>query len=67
MHINPNAPSCPPYTQIPVITAAELADADGILFGIPTRYGTAPAQLKALFDATGQLWQTGKLVGKTAG
>ena len=28
------------------------------------RYGIAPAQFKAFMDATGQLWQTGGLVGK---
>ena len=28
------------------------------------RYGIAPAQFKAFMDATGQLWQSGALVGK---
>ena len=44
----------------------ELADADGIIFGIPTRFGCMPAQLAAFFDATGGLWQKGALVGKPA-
>jgi NAD(P)H dehydrogenase (quinone) len=37
------------------------------LFGIPTRYGNFPAQFKAFWDATGQLWANGSLTGKYAG
>ena len=37
------------------------------MFGIPTRFGMAPAQMKALMDSTGGLWQQGALVGKPAG
>ena len=40
---------------------------DGILFGIPTRYGMMSAQMKAFFDSTGQMWAKGELVGKAAG
>ncbi|MCD7466780.1 hypothetical protein HAX54_003797 [Datura stramonium] len=46
---------------------AELADADGFLFGFPTRYGCMAAQMKAFFDSTGQLWREQKLAGKPAG
>ena len=42
-----------------VATAASLADYDGLMFGIPTRFGMAPAQVKALMDSTGGLWQKG--------
>jgi len=52
---------------IPTITTVQLAGADGIIFGVPTRFGVMPAQMKALFDSTGGLWMEGKLVGKTAG
>ncbi|KAJ6367035.1 hypothetical protein OIU77_003421 [Salix suchowensis] len=52
---------------IPEITAAELVNADGILFGFPTRYGCMAAQMKAFFDSTGQLWKEQKLAGKPAG
>ncbi|RYQ80309.1 hypothetical protein Ahy_Scaffold1g106808 isoform F [Arachis hypogaea] len=52
---------------IPVITAEELAAADGVLFGFPTRYGSMAAQMKAFFDSTGQLWKEQKLAGKPAG
>ncbi|XAR73895.1 NAD(P)H dehydrogenase (quinone) [Bertholletia excelsa] len=54
--------------EIPEITsAAELAAADGFLFGFPTRYGCMAAQMKAFFDSTGQLWKEQKLAGKPAG
>ncbi|KAI4793263.1 hypothetical protein E4T45_12590, partial [Aureobasidium sp. EXF-8846] len=36
-----------------------LEQYDGILFGIPTRYGNWPAQFKAFWDKTGGQWQTG--------
>jgi hypothetical protein len=34
---------------------------------IPRRYGSPPAQFKAFWDSTGQLWQKGSLLGKTGG
>jgi len=52
---------------IPEITAAELVNADGVLFGFPTRYGCMAAQMKSFFDSTGQLWKEQKLAGKPAG
>ena len=35
--------------------------------GVPTRFGTFPAQMKSFLDATGALWATGALAGKFAG
>ncbi|KAL5663776.1 hypothetical protein ACJX0J_023884, partial [Zea mays] len=53
---------------VPVIaSAAELQEADGVLFGFPTRYGAMAAQMKAFFDSTGSLWEAQKLAGKPAG
>lgn len=52
------------FAHIPVIQPQQLADADGILFGTPTRFGNMSAQMRALLDATGGLWQKGALVGK---
>ncbi|KAA8492788.1 Quinone-oxidoreductase QR2 [Porphyridium purpureum] len=43
-----------------------LVAVDGIMFGIPTRFGTMPAQMKAFFDGLGGLWAQGKLNGKMA-
>ncbi|RDX99399.1 putative NAD(P)H dehydrogenase (quinone) FQR1-like 2 [Mucuna pruriens] len=57
----------PKDDEVPEITAAELAAADGVLFGFPTRYGSMAAQMKAFFDSTGQLWKEQKLAGKPAG
>lgn len=57
----------PPKPNIPVITPDELAKFDAFLLGIPTRYGSMPAQWKAFWDSTGKLWQTGGLWGKYAG
>jgi len=57
----------PKDESIPVITAEELAGADGLLFGFPTRYGAMAAQMKAFFDSTGNLWREQTLSGKPAG
>lgn len=50
--------------DVPVATVEELAQADAIIFGTPTRFGNMCAQMRAFLDATGQLWQKNKLVGK---
>jgi len=52
------------FAQIPVIKPAQLAEADAIIFGTPTRYGNVCAQMQTLMDATGQLWAKGALTGK---
>ncbi|GME81031.1 unnamed protein product [Ambrosiozyma monospora] len=44
-----------------------LKEYDGIMFGIPTRFGNFPTQLKAFIDSTGGLWASGALYHKTAG
>ena len=50
--------------DIPIATVEELADADAIIFGTPTRFGNMCGQMRQFLDATGQLWATGALVGK---
>ncbi|CAM0138463.1 hypothetical protein VKS41_007076 [Umbelopsis sp. WA50703] len=57
----------PKQEDVPVITTEDLKAADGILWGIPTRFGSMPAQVKSFFDATGGLWQAGALAGKFTG
>ncbi|HWR06751.1 NAD(P)H:quinone oxidoreductase [Sporomusa sp.] len=52
------------FSHIPICTLDELADADAIIFGTPTRFGNMCGQMRQFLDATGQLWQQGKLVGK---
>ncbi|XP_021273551.1 probable NAD(P)H dehydrogenase (quinone) FQR1-like 2 [Herrania umbratica] len=62
-----NMKALPKDPEVPEIKAAELAEADGVLFGFPTRYGCMAAQMKAFFDSTGQLWKEQTLAGKPAG
>ncbi|KAI8063675.1 flavoprotein-like protein [Gilbertella persicaria] len=57
----------PPKPDIPIMTVEKLSEPDGILFGLPTRFGTMPAQMKTLLDASGALWAKGALAGKFAG
>ena len=57
----------PKDESIPVADPHTLPEADGILFGTPTRFGVMSSQMKALMDATGSLWMSGGLVGKPAG
>ncbi|KAJ2917062.1 hypothetical protein MD484_g3347, partial [Candolleomyces efflorescens] len=57
----------PPKPDYPIANPDTLTKYDGYLFGIPTRYGNMPAQLKAFWDATGYLWAQGALGGKYAG
>ncbi len=52
------------FAHIPVATVDDLATADAIIFGTPTRFGNMAAQMKALLDATGGLWMKGSLIGK---
>ncbi len=49
---------------VPVGTLDELAAADAVIFGTPTRFGNMCGQMRQFLDSTGQLWATGKLVGK---
>lgn len=52
------------FAHIPECTVEELAQADAIIFGTPTRFGNMIGQMRQFLDATGQLWATGALVGK---
>ena len=52
------------FAHIPVATPAQLAEADGIIFGTPTRFGNMAAQMRNFLDQTGGLWAKGALVGK---
>ncbi|MBZ4658475.1 MAG: flavoprotein WrbA [Desulfacinum sp.] len=50
--------------HVPVCTVEELAEADGIIFGTPTRFGNMCGQMRQFLDSTGGLWARGALVGK---
>lgn len=49
---------------VPIADPKKLGDADAVIFGTGTRYGSATAQMQTFFDATGGLWSSGALVGK---
>ena len=51
-------------SHVPVCTVDELASADAVIFGTPTRFGNMCGQMRQFLDATGQLWAQGALVGK---
>jgi NAD(P)H dehydrogenase (quinone) len=52
------------FSNVPVCTVEELASADAVIFGTPTRFGNMCGQMRQFLDATGQLWAQGALVGK---
>jgi NAD(P)H dehydrogenase (quinone) len=51
-------------SNVPICTLEELASADAVIFGTPTRFGNMCGQMRQFLDATGQLWAKGALVGK---
>ena len=52
------------FAHIPLCTVQELAEADAVIFGTPTRYGNMCGQMRQFFDATGGIWKARALVGK---
>ena len=50
--------------RVPLCTVDELAQADAVIFGSPTRFGNMCGQMRQFLDATGGLWVKGALVGK---
>ena len=48
----------------PVAKVEELADYDGIIFGVPTRFGNMVSQMRNFLDQTGGLWAKDAFVGK---
>jgi NAD(P)H dehydrogenase (quinone) len=52
------------FAHIPIAKPGDLADADAIIFGTPTRFGNMCAQMRNFLDQTGGLWARGALIGK---
>jgi NAD(P)H dehydrogenase (quinone) len=50
--------------HVPVCQVEDLAEAEAIIFGTPTRFGNMCGQMRQFLDGTGKLWMTGALVGK---
>jgi NAD(P)H dehydrogenase (quinone) len=45
-------------------SSADVAWADAVLCGTPTRFGNPSSQLKAFIDSLGVMWRRGELAGK---
>lgn len=52
------------FSHVPIIEPEQLAEADAIIFGTPTRFGNMAAQMRNFLDRTGGLWAKGALIGK---
>jgi len=52
------------FAHIPVARPEQLAEADAIIFGTPTRFGNMCAQMRNFLDQTGSIWAKGALIGK---
>jgi NAD(P)H dehydrogenase (quinone) len=52
------------FEDIPLIDIEELATADAVIFGTPTRFGNMCGQMRQFLDGAGPLWQKGALIGK---
>jgi len=52
------------FSHVPVCSVEELATADAVIFGTPTRFGNMCGQMRQFLDGTGGLWAKGALVGK---
>ncbi|MFO0801257.1 MAG: NAD(P)H:quinone oxidoreductase [Gemmataceae bacterium] len=52
------------FAHVPLADPRKLQEADAIVIGAPTRFGSVPAQLRAFLDNTGGQWASGALIGK---
>jgi NAD(P)H:quinone oxidoreductase type IV len=52
------------FSHVPFAKPEQLANADALLFGTPTRFGNMCAQMRNFLDQTGGLWMKNALVGK---
>jgi NAD(P)H:quinone oxidoreductase type IV len=52
------------FAHIPLAKPTQLAEADALIFGTPTRFGNMAAQMRNFLDQTGGLWADCALVGK---
>jgi NAD(P)H dehydrogenase (quinone) len=52
------------FAHVPTVRVEDLASADALIFGTPTRFGMMAAQMRNFLDQTGGLWAKGALIGK---
>ncbi len=50
--------------KAPIADPLELGNYEGIIFGVPTRFGNMCAQMRNFLDQTGPLWAQNALLGK---
>lgn len=50
--------------HVDTASVEDLAWADVVIFGAPTRYGNVPSQFQQFLDLTGPLWAAGRLADK---
>lgn len=50
--------------DLPHATGDDIAWADAVIFGSPTRFGSVASQLRDFLDSLGGLWSQGKLADK---
>jgi NAD(P)H:quinone oxidoreductase, type IV len=55
-----------PESGPPYVSNKDLEECAGLALGSPTRFGNMAAPLKYFLDGTGDLWISGKLIGKPA-
>ncbi len=52
------------FAHVPVVNVEQLAGADALILGTPTRFGNMSAQLRNVLDQCGPLWMKGAFIGK---
>ncbi|MBI5236383.1 MAG: NAD(P)H:quinone oxidoreductase [Deltaproteobacteria bacterium] len=52
------------FADVPIAGLDELSNADAVIFGAPTRFGSMCGQMRSYMDSTGSLWMKGALIGK---
>jgi NAD(P)H dehydrogenase (quinone) len=50
--------------DLPAATGDDIVWADAVIFGSPTRFGSASSQFRTFIDSLGGLWAQGKLADK---
>ena len=53
------------FSDVPYATVAELAEADAIIFGTPTRFGNMAGQMRQHQPAITQLLRPGRIAGRS--
>lgn len=52
------------WADVPEATVGDMAEAEAVIIGSPTRYGGMCGQVRAFLDSTGGLFAKGSMVGK---